>query len=88
MSASDDPSSHDRRPDLRPMSRAATRLFVIASVILAFALAIAGSVYLVRLAREAEQERQEQSSPPPDSLSPDSLSTDSLSTDSLDARSG
>lgn len=37
----------------RPLGRTATRLLVVASVLLAFAVAIAGALYLIRTAREA-----------------------------------
>lgn len=37
----------------RPLGRTATRIIVVVSVLLAFAVAIAGALYLIRTAREA-----------------------------------
>ena len=47
------------RPDLRPLSRRASRLFVIGLLALALTVVIAGSLYLARTAEEAEGRRDQ-----------------------------
>lgn len=75
------PASDDRRapddPNIRPLGRGATRLLVVAAVLLAFAAAIGGSLYLLDTAKNA--------GPPVESLQPPADSTYGTPADSSGA---
>ena len=47
-------SSTGRGPAIRPLSRRATRFFVIGLLVVTFVIALAGTLYLVRTAQEAQ----------------------------------
>jgi hypothetical protein len=50
-------SSNGGRPTLRPLSRRATRYFVIGLLVATLVIALIGTRYLVRAVREAQQQR-------------------------------